>query len=113
MTTKSERLRAARLAKGITIERAASELHVAASTYKGWEAGSEPRSLDTAARVCEYLDITMDFYVRGKGSPPLIASPAHARMVSISEAWPDDVLDKMLDAMELISEIISEDSSKP
>lgn len=111
MNTKSDRLKAARLARRITLKHAAEELHVAVATYKGWEAGAEPRSLETAARVCDYLGISLDYYVTGRQSAQRANTPQQDRMITICDTMPDNVLEQMLDTMELVSDMLLESNS--
>ncbi|MAY42408.1 MULTISPECIES: helix-turn-helix transcriptional regulator [unclassified Neptuniibacter] len=66
MKNKSIRLKQARIATGKTQSEVAKALHIAVSTYKGWEADKEPRTLDTAAKLCGELNITLDYYVTGR-----------------------------------------------
>lgn len=76
---KGARLKAARLAARKTQEEVAKELHIAATTYKGWEADREPRTLDMTARLCKCLSISLDYYVTGEEcAPPLSAEERQA-----------------------------------
>jgi len=101
MKTKASRLKTARLAKGLTIEQAAYRLCVAVSTYKGWEAGTtEPRSLDTAARVCDFFDISLDYYVSGYAS--------EAQFIDDFQHLPEDVKAKTEELIAAMREAVTE-----
>ncbi|WP_421865185.1 helix-turn-helix domain-containing protein [Motiliproteus sp.] len=64
---RGERLRRARLKKRLRQQDVAQQLHMSVSTYKAWENGrGEPRSLSVAARLCDLLDISLDYYVTGR-----------------------------------------------
>jgi transcriptional regulator with XRE-family HTH domain len=66
MTTKYERLKQARIAAKLTRSQLAAKLHTSEATYREWERNREPRSLETAQRMCETLGITLEYYITGR-----------------------------------------------
>lgn len=67
--TRSERLKAARIAAKYTQAEAAQCLNRAESTVKGWESGrSEPSSLTEVLRVCQLYKIDIEYYATGQKS---------------------------------------------
>mgnify|MGYP001774009661 CR=1 FL=1 len=66
MTTKYERLKQARITAKLTRSQLAAQLHTSEATYREWERNREPRSLETAQRMCEALDITLEYYINGR-----------------------------------------------
>ncbi|GGO89145.1 hypothetical protein GCM10011348_46210 [Marinobacterium nitratireducens] len=76
--TKHDRLRAARKTKGLTRAQVADAIHVSESTYREWERGREPRSLDTAQRLCDVLGITMEYYLTGRDHSASLTPPERA-----------------------------------
>jgi transcriptional regulator with XRE-family HTH domain len=67
MASRGERLHAALVARGIRKQMAlAAELGVGESAISRWQR-DESLSLSNAARICEALDISLDWFVLGRG----------------------------------------------
>ena len=68
--TPHQRLRFARLKAGMTQKQLAEAMHRSLSTLKEWERddGSYPKTLTCVEKLCDLLDISLDWYVRGKGT---------------------------------------------
>lgn len=103
MNEKARRLRAARITKGLTQERIAKELHIAPTTYRAWEQNSEPRNLETAARLCNYLNISLDYYVNGVEFCPSLTE-SQKTLIAITEELPPQLQDALLNVLTLIAE---------
>ncbi|MCV6612418.1 MAG: helix-turn-helix domain-containing protein [Amphritea sp.] len=97
--TKYARLQAWRLKEGKTQEQIAMELHVALSTYKGWETNSEPRTLEMTARLCQCLRMSVDYYVTGQECIPALA-PEETRLLQLYNALPASIRARFAKLME-------------
>ncbi|MCV6612888.1 MAG: helix-turn-helix domain-containing protein [Amphritea sp.] len=101
--TKGDRLKAARLKEGRTQEQIAMELHVALTTYKGWEADREPRTLDMTARLCQCLGISLDYYVTGEECTPALTTEESA-LIKTSNELPPSIRKDFVTIMQAINE---------
>lgn len=75
------RLRELRKAKGdavgyqITQEAVASALNVRYATYNSWENNhTTPRGMDDWCKLADYLNVTIDYLIRGQGSPAYVST---------------------------------------
>jgi transcriptional regulator with XRE-family HTH domain len=60
-----DRLRNARLGKGITREQIAAHLGVGASTIDRWEKGATEPSATQLGMIAKFYDRTVDYFLRG------------------------------------------------
>lgn len=64
--SKFERLRNARLRKGLTQDEVAQLVPCSRHTYRHWEKDREPKSLDMAVKVCSIVGIDLHYYMTGE-----------------------------------------------
>jgi transcriptional regulator with XRE-family HTH domain len=100
METFRDRLRHAMAARGIQKQLAlAVQVGVDHSAVSRWQSGSGP-SLPHAARVCEALDISLDWLILGRGTMNGHRSPAERpRLTRLHEAafdLPDPVFEALI-----------------
>lgn len=48
----------------------AKQLGVSPATISGWEIGDYGISLEAAVRIAEFTDVSLDWLVKGKDTPP-------------------------------------------
>ena len=67
--TRASRLKEARIQAGLTQAEAAKRLGVGVSTWKSWESeqGGSPRTVEDKLRLCQLLDISLEWYLSGEG----------------------------------------------
>lgn len=96
MASRGERLRQALAARGVRKQMSlAAELGVDESAISRWQR-NQGLSLEHAARLCEALDISLDWLVLGRGDMDFHRSPgpsrAHAEATSKIASLPASVL---------------------
>lgn len=64
--TKFDRIREARIRKGLTQDEIAAMVPCSRYTYRRWERDREPKTLDVAVRVCEIAGIDLHYYMTGE-----------------------------------------------
>jgi transcriptional regulator with XRE-family HTH domain len=100
METLGERLRHAMAVRGVTKQMAfAVELGVDESAVSRWRRGAG-LSIVHAARVCEVLDISLDWLILGRGDMDLHRSQpaeraAPSRLAAVIERLPETVADAL------------------
>ncbi|WP_067519549.1 helix-turn-helix domain-containing protein [Endozoicomonas ascidiicola] len=65
--TAYKRLRFARNTAGLSQKQLAQMMNRSLSAVKEWEKDSYPKTMHCIERLCEILDISMDWYIRGIG----------------------------------------------
>ena len=63
-----QRIREARMSRGITQEEFAEEIDVSASYYRKLEGGLRTCSLDILVTIAEHLNVSTDYLLTGKRS---------------------------------------------
>ncbi|WP_419831606.1 helix-turn-helix domain-containing protein [Endozoicomonas atrinae] len=68
MTSRNQRVRAARQMAGLSIKEVAQQLGKSISTVHGWESedGRTPRSMEDLVSMCQLYGITADWYLEGR-----------------------------------------------
>lgn len=64
--SKFERLKEARIRKGLTQDGVAKLVPCSRHTYRKWESDREPKSLDMAVKVCAIVGINLHYYMTGE-----------------------------------------------
>lgn len=66
--TRAKRLQTARLSAGLRQSDVAKEMNRSVSTIKKWEQedGPSPATLEDIAKLCQILNISIDYYINGR-----------------------------------------------
>jgi len=111
MTSRGERLQLALEARGIRKQMAlAAELGVDESTVSRWQR-SAGLSLEHAARLCEVLDISLDWLVLGRGDMDQHRRPIAATIANDTAGQPVSLPASIAEAIARLANIISAELS--
>ncbi|HFQ5257434.1 TPA: helix-turn-helix transcriptional regulator [Vibrio vulnificus] len=101
---KSQRLKQARKAAGLSREQVAKAMHKSPHTIKSWETTSrQPRTLREVERLCSILGITVIWYLTGQPPvKPIMPSEREQELLALFSGLSDEQQSAVLELIKVM-----------
>ncbi|MDA0109031.1 helix-turn-helix domain-containing protein [Vibrio sp. La 4.2.2] len=101
---KNQRLKQARKAAGFSRNQVAKFMHKSPHTIKSWETTTrQPRTLREVERLCDYLEITVAWYLAGQPPMrPILPTEKERELLALFSELTDEQKEAMLEIMRVM-----------
>lgn len=102
---KNQRLRQARKAAGLSRNQLAKIMHKSPHTIKSWETTArQPRTLREVERLCDFLGITVAWYLTGQPPMrPILPSEKEKELLTLFSELTDHQKEAVLEVMRVMN----------